>query len=51
MHINDIGDTQPVKFTFLNQARAWFLRIDPVRIFGMHVLVRVCVSVPEAIYN
>ena len=30
---------------FLNQARAWFLKIDPVWIVGM----RVCVSAPEAI--
>ena len=35
--------------TFLNQARAgqsacaWFLKIDPVRIVGMRVRVRVCV--------
>ena len=43
---------------FLNQARAgrrpartWFLKIDPVRIVGMHVRVCVCVSVPEAINN
>ena len=28
---------------FLNQARAWFLKTDPVRI--------VCVSAPEAINN
>ena len=34
---------------FLNQACAWFLQIDPVRIVGMHV--RVCVSAPEAINN
>ena len=33
----------------LNLARAWFLKIDPVRIIGMHV--HVCVSVPEAINN
>ena len=26
-------------------ARAWFLRIDPVRIVGMPVRVRVCVCV------
>ena len=39
---------------FLNQAcvdhrpaRAWFLKIDPVRIVGVHV----CVSAPEAINN
>ena len=30
---------------FLNQARAWFLEIDPVRIVGMRVCVRVCVCV------
>ena len=38
---------------FLNQARAWFLKIDPVRIVGMHACVRVCVcvSAPEAINN
>ena len=38
---------------FLNQARAWFLKIDPVRIVGMRVCgcmcVRVCESAPEAI--
>ena len=39
-------------FFFLNQARAghrpvhtWFLKIDPVRIVGMHVRVCVCVCV------
>ena len=32
---------------FLNQARAWFLKIDPVRI----VCMRACVSAPEAINN
>ena len=32
---------------FLNQARTWFLKIDPVQIVGM----RVCVSTPEAINN
>ena len=39
--------------TFLNQARAWFLKIDPVRIVGMrvHVCACVCVSTPEAIIN
>ena len=47
---------------FLNQAhtghglaRAWFLKIDPVWIIGMHVCVCVCVcvcvSAPEAINN
>ena len=40
---------------FLNQARAWFLKIDPVRIVGMRacmcVCVCVCVSAPEAINN
>ena len=42
------------KLIFLNQARAgrrlaraWFLKIDPVRIVGM----RICVSAPEAINN
>ena len=34
---------------FLNQARAWFLKIDPVWIVGMRVCV--CVSAPEAIIN
>ena len=41
---------------FLNQARAglwparaWFLKIDPVRIIGMSV--HVCVSAPQAINN
>ena len=49
---------------FLNQAcagcrptRAWFLKIDPVRIVGMRVrvcvcvCVCVCVSAPKAINN
>ena len=43
---------------FLNQARAgrrparaWFLKIDPVRIVCMCVCLRVCVSAPEAINN
>ena len=45
---------------FLNQARtgrrparAWFLKIDPMRIVGMRVCVCacVCVSAPEAINN
>ena len=38
---------------FLNQARAWFLEIDPVRIVGMRacVCMCVCVSAPEAINN
>ena len=27
---------------FLNQARAWFLKIDPVRIVGMRACVCVC---------
>ena len=41
----------------LNQARAWFLKIDPVRIICMCmcvfacVCVCVCVSAPEAINN
>ena len=37
----------------LNQARAWFLKIDPVRIIGMrvHVCACVCVSASEAINN
>ena len=41
------------KGTFLNQVRAWFLKIDPVRIVGMRVRVCVCVyvSAPEAINN
>ena len=30
---------------FLNQARAWFLKIDPVRIVGMRVRVCACVCV------
>ena len=30
-------------YVFLNQAHAWFLKIDPVQIFGMHVHVCVCV--------
>ena len=38
---------------FLNQARAWFLKIDPVWIISMHVCVCVCVcvSTPEAVNN
>ena len=51
---------QELLCVFLNQARAghrparaWFLKIDPVRIVGMHVrvCVLVCVSAPEAINN
>ena len=38
-----------VIFCNLNQARAWFLKIDPVRIVGMRICVCVCVSAPEAI--
>ena len=40
-----------IKFSeyLLNQAHAWFLKIDPVRIVGMHVCV--CVSAPEATNN
>ena len=49
-----------IQLLFLNQARAgrrparaWFLKIDPVRIVGMRacVCVCVCVSAPEAINN
>ena len=36
---------------FLNQAHAWFLRIDPVWIVGMRVRVCACVTAPEAINN
>ena len=36
--------------SFLNQARAWFLEIDPVR-ERLYVCLRVCVSAPEAINN
>ena len=43
-------------YHFLNQVRAgrrvahaWFLKIDPVRVVGMHVCV--CVSAPQAIIN
>ena len=32
-------------------ARARFLKIDPVRIVGMHVRVCMCVSTPEVINN
>ena len=32
----------PTLHGFLNQARAWFLKIDPVQIVGMHVRVFVC---------
>ena len=31
--------------TWLNQAHAWFLKIDPVRIVGMRVHVCACVCV------
>ena len=44
------------QYNVLNQAcashrpaRAWFLKIDPVRIVGMRV--HVCMSTPEAINN
>ena len=30
-------------YKFFNQACAWFLKVDPVRIVGMHVCVCVCV--------
>ena len=30
---------------------AWFVKIDPVRIVGVHACVCVCVSAPEAINN
>ena len=54
--------TNTMALKFLNQARAgrrparaWFLKIDPVRIVGMRIrvcmCVRVCVSVPKAINN
>ena len=36
---------------FLNQACAWFLKIDPVQIVSMCVCVCVCLSVPKAINN
>ena len=46
-------DERLIIFTIylLNQAHrpAWFLKIDPVQIVGMHVFV--CVSAPEAINN
>ena len=44
-HIANNTTTQLHITSFLNQARAWFLRIDPVRIVGMRVRVRVCVCV------
>ena len=37
------------KSLFSNQARAWFLEIDPVRIVCMRAYV--CVSAPKAINN
>ena len=39
--------------SLLNQARTWFLKIDPMRIISMRVRVCVCVCVPapEAINN
>ena len=37
------------KMIFLRPARTWILKIDPVRIVGMHVCV--CVSTPKAINN
>ena len=47
-----------IRYVLLNQARAgrrparaWFLKIDPVRIVGMRACVCVCVSAPEAINN
>ena len=38
-------NTPPYILLFLNQAHAWFLKINPVRIVGMHVCVYVCVCV------
>ena len=50
------GRKSTSSLVFLNQvraghrpARAWFLKIDPVRIVCMRVCV--CVSAPEAINN
>ena len=54
MASNPVYWYRQLHITYLNQARAghrperaWFLKIDPVRIVGM----RVCVSVPKAINN
>ena len=47
-------DNQAAKHCFFKPgepARAWFLKIDPVRIVCMRVCLRVCVSTPEAINN
>ena len=43
--------TESQSLQLLNQVRAWFLKIDPVRIVGMCACVHVCVSTPEAINN
>ena len=44
---------EPSYCFFVNQARAWFLKIDLVRIIGMRVCmcVCVCVSAPETVNN
>ena len=48
--INQAGSYYIITSAYLlNQARAWFLKIDPVRIVGMCVCV--CVSAPEATNN
>ena len=54
--ISVFNDIYMYAFVFLNQAcaglwptHAWFLKIDPVRIIGIHACV--CVSAPEAINN
>ena len=42
---NQLSMATQGKMWLLNQARAWFLKIDPVRLVGMRVCVCVCVFV------
>ena len=44
-HMMHIDQPPALLISFLNQARAWFLKIDPVRIVSMRACMRVCVCV------
>ena len=45
-----LHEFSPLNHHFLNQAHAWFLKIDIVRM-SVCVCVCVCVSAPQAIKN